>query len=80
MHEQRNTATGTRKEKPMQTRTPYLNQYQKDHYVRVNLAITPEERSRWRTWAKAAGETLTGFIRSSLEARIQQEERKRKDE
>ena len=49
-------------------RSKYLNQYQKEHYVHINLTIKPEEKSLWKEWAEISGKTLTGLIRDALTA------------
>lgn len=52
----------------MANNNKYIDRYKKEHYGRVTIWLPKEVKERWQAKAKAAGVTLTEYIRSKVEA------------
>ena len=50
----------------------YIKAYKKEHYVPVYMSVFPEEKESWRAAAKAAGSSLQGFIRETVNRRVRE--------
>ena len=49
----------------------YNNDYNKDHYDRVNLLVPKGTKTRWKQAAQIQGKNLSAFVFDLVEADIQ---------
>ena len=56
-----------------QDRKEYLYQYQREKLKRVPLDLTKERYAEVQTAAKAAGESVNGYIKKAIDERMRRE-------
>ncbi len=52
----------------------YNNEYNKEHYARINLVLKPEKNEIVRERAKANGESVNAFINRAIDLLLEKEQ------